>query len=282
MAGSENTTTSPVSRRKMLALTVGTVASTTALSVAAQHPENDPLLQLWRELMELYGLYPALDERETAAVMQLPSWARWNGRDENGIARTNPEWTEDMLKKHGIPLEIGNRPSLDSIEKLNNKYWMDVTDRYVPKLSSVTSEEYIAACEFARVQPDAIAVCENNKRRKEAYYARCAQRNYEENRVGLERICEEKQILSDKIDELIVKILEEETTSLVGSILKLRLYAASMLEWGTRERDEADTFEWALLQSIETLEALLPENILAQMPPIPERNYDRPDAYRVA
>ncbi|PWC53630.1 hypothetical protein [Azospirillum sp. TSO22-1] len=237
------------------------------------------LVRLWRRLLNARAAYEAVRDAETAAVRCLPRWAQWAGRAENGCAIADPEWTDAMLAEYAIPAEVGRRPSLKQIEDLNRERLIDTYalrtggDRQAASLLAFCDKEW-----KREVPPEAAVVKEANDRRVAAYRARLDQKRAEEKRVGLDGLDAQKERAWDLIDTVIDRIGEAKAHTAVGMVVKLRIWALSTLEWGERDSGGADFYERMVLTVLDGLEASLPEEVARAIPPMPLREWDRPDA----
>jgi hypothetical protein len=279
MADSDHSTTLSVSRRHLLA-GAGALALTVPAALATPGMGDDAhLVRLWRRLLDAYAAQRALDDREGGAVLRLPAWAQWGGRDERGIAISQPEWTDAMLREHAIPPEIGRRPNRGDIEALNRDLLDAARARLLPHGAPCPSDGPLAD---ALPHPDMVAVDEANARRRAAFDRRLAEQHAEKELAGLLAVEEEQERVGELISAIVQVILDAEPSTLAGMTIKLRAWRLGTLDWGYRDRADADESEECVLSVLDGMEAALPPVIAEAIPPMLLRKWDRPDAKQIA
>ncbi|MGY0794238.1 hypothetical protein ACW7BJ_33240 [Azospirillum argentinense] len=272
---------SRVSRRAMLAGAGALAATAPVLAMPTPAVGDDAhLIALWQSLLANYAEADEVRDRYNEAVLRLPKWAQWGGRTKIGVAISCPEWTDDMLREHAIPEEMGRRPGWQDIEKLNQRN-LDATFPSIAELreNGKSLADWRELCDRRHELPEVIAVKEANARRKAAFDARRKEQEAEERRVGIDAFDDEFERLGDRREVILDGIGEAEAKTPVGATIKLRLYCASNIyEWGVRKREDADFYKGLLLSALDTLESLLPPEVAAQIPPLSLSHVDRPDA----
>lgn len=287
MADSDDITKPSISRRRLL-VGAGVAAAAAAAPPCVALPvagagEGAQLVELWHRLLRAHEVQDDLNAREVAAARRLPTWAQWGGRNGMGVAVCEPEWTDEMLREHAIPPELGRRPSREDIQKLNRERLDAELARFLPgdvvDLPPARRRELHAA---AHARPEVVAVVAANARRIAAFEARVAGQRAEELKVGLPELYERQVQAGIAVSAIADAIAGADPRTLVDMVLTLRVWKIDALEWGYRDRADAAGYDECVLSVLDALEAGLPPDVAAMIPPIHLLGWDRPDAGKAA
>lgn len=216
-----------------------------------------PLWRLWQRVLELEAKHVAKEAALEARYATLPEWARPNPDSEN---RFCPEWSAAMLAEHDLPPELGRRPSMAALQKLNRRLEEAAVDALIPPrdalLEGMSFKDALEIARTARKAPSVAAVREANAVRLDAWRTRFAEMNRLHTDAGIPAIEAEMERLGTRTNRLLSRVATTPARTPFGALIKLRAWRLQTLDWNGPFADLTDPANQAALSALATLEAM--------------------------